>query len=353
MNQERKPLSLTRKVQLSLFTLLALTIVILFLGEAVMHLRRKAPYDNKDHDKILGWKTRGGYHAHVDAFKNKSHGTYTLDVHFASNGFRMWNQNSYDSVSETIFFIGDSYTESLECSDNALYYAFVRDNLPCHVYAYGTSGYGTTQEYLILQHYLDSVKPTRVVLQVCNNDFIDNDWELENHSNYIVGQRRPYLLNSGEITYHHPRPWFGQIKEYSLFLDYIFVHAYTFAPYLHLTERDKSLDEIAADSASFNFKNTIALTENALVKIKNLVNEHGATLYVFDADCFKPGQNLFPELCARNNIAYIRGVGEEVYSHELKGENVRAYDGYHWNSLGEEIVGRYLVSYFQQNVFAH
>lgn len=350
MNQERKPLTLTRKIQFILFTAFVVGAATILIGEAVMRITHKGPsppYDNKERDKILGWKSKGGYKAHVENFLNKSGGTYTLDVHFAPNGFRMWNETVSDSPTETFLFIGDSYTESLECPDKQLFYGVVRDSLPCTVYAYGTAGYGTTQELLVLQQYIDSIQPNRVILEVCNNDFVDNDWTLEKRCSYLVGQTRPYLLLNGKIEYYYPRSWYEHIKEYSLFLNYIFGHGYTIALALNMAERDRPLEEIVADSAHFNFKNSIALTENALQKINEVVKAHGAKLYVFDADHYSPGKTLFPELCSKHNIAYISGVAEEISRREMQGDTVRTFDAYHWNSLGEQIVGQQLVAYFR------
>ncbi len=356
MNQERKPLSLTRKIQFTLFIVFVVMLGTILLGEVVMRLTHKGltpPYNNKAHDKVLGWKSKGGYHAHLDSFLNKSGGTYTLDVHFAPNGYRMWSETVSDSSTEKLLFIGDSYTESLECPDKQLFYGVVRDSLPCTVYACGTAGYGTTQELLILQQYIDTIKPNRVILEVCNNDFVDNDWNLEKRCNYIVGQTRPYLLLNDKIEYHYPRSWFEHVKEYSLFLNYIFGHGYTIALALNMAERDRPFEEIVADSANFNFKNTIALTENALRKINETVEAHGAMLYVFDADRYEPGRTIFSELCKKNNIAYITGVADEISNREMAGDTVHAYDGYHWNGLGEQIVGQQLVSYFRQHPLSH
>ena len=47
------------------------------------------------------------------------------------------------------------------------------------VFAYGAGGYGTLQEYLILDEVVDHIRPTMLLWQFCSNDFINNDHALE------------------------------------------------------------------------------------------------------------------------------------------------------------------------------
>ena len=77
------------------------------------------------------------------------------------------------------------------------------------------------QEFMILQHYFEMIKPDIVILQMCTNDFADNYCKLERETNYKVGQKRPYMSEAGELFYD--RAWLPHkhVREYSYFLYYL------------------------------------------------------------------------------------------------------------------------------------
>ena len=60
-----------------------------------------------------------------------------------------------------------------------------KKELGIEVFAYGAGGYGTLQEYLILDEVIDEIQPTTMFWQFCNNDFTDNDHALEVASTLI------------------------------------------------------------------------------------------------------------------------------------------------------------------------
>ena len=65
-------------------------------------------------------------------------------------------------------------------------------------------GYGTMQEYLAMEQWVDKINPDLLVLEVCNNDFIDNSPEMERLAVYKVSERRPYLNADGNVFYERP-----------------------------------------------------------------------------------------------------------------------------------------------------
>jgi hypothetical protein len=46
-------------------------------------------------------------------------------------------------------------------------------------FAYGVMGYGTLQQYMILDRYLDEIQPGLIILQMCSNDLINNSLSVE------------------------------------------------------------------------------------------------------------------------------------------------------------------------------
>lgn len=101
-----------------------------------------------------------------------------------------------------------------------MYYEVIRRNLNAEIFVYGCGAHGTLQEFLALDKYFDRIKPNLVVLQVCDNDFINNSWQLEGLAAYYNDRRIwPYLIN-GQIEYRYPRAFgklivfFGQIPTF-------------------------------------------------------------------------------------------------------------------------------------------
>lgn len=348
---QSKQFSTARKIQFTLFLLFIVLLLITAVGEVIMRLQYKGPgppYDNKEKDAELGWKTKENYKFQTPEFLTSAGSTYPVNANFTRYGFRKWNEAATDSPVATIFFIGDSYTESLEASDEHVFYAVLKDSLPVRIYARGTAGYGTAQELLILRKYIDSVKPDWVVLEVCNNDFTDNSWQIEMHSTYKVSQTRPYLQADGSMEYHYPRPWYEHAKDYSLFWNMIFMRAHNTLLNLHMAKPDRDISEIAQDPACKEiYDATLNTTQQALSEIKKLTESRHAQLAVFDADDFSPGVTYFPDVCRRLNINYIDSVAQDLRAAEQRGDTIRAFDGYHCNNVGQHVIANRLIQYFR------
>ena len=167
-------------------------------------------------DKELGWLPGANYVFNgekVDA----SGQTYSVTFQTDNRGFRLFG-NHREANKKKVLFIGDSFTHAVEVSNDKTYYGILKDTLPIEVFAFGGGGYGTLQEYMILEKYLDDVKPDAIVLQLSSNDFINNHYELEARSaRNNNGMRRPYLTKNGEIIYKLP-------KSFSIIRDIAYNH---------------------------------------------------------------------------------------------------------------------------------
>jgi hypothetical protein len=79
----------------------------------------------------------------------------------------------------------------------------------CELFAYGQSGYGTLQEYLILRQHLEAVRPDVVLWQMCVNDLHNNCYYLDARSFWAFnGFPRPFL-EDGEIRIRCPHDYLG------------------------------------------------------------------------------------------------------------------------------------------------
>jgi lysophospholipase L1-like esterase len=106
-----------------------------------------------------------------------------------------------------ILVLGDSFTDGLGVASAEMWFSSLRERFPqTPIIAYGGMGYGTLQELMVLKNYKAAgVVPSKIILQLCSNDIINNYYLLERES-YL--QRapgpRPYLEN-GDITIRFPR----------------------------------------------------------------------------------------------------------------------------------------------------
>src|SRR5690606_23295006 len=121
----------------------------------------------------LGWETQAGL---VIDRELKPYGL----IHYTTGpfGFRVFGDTTAPGAA--VFVIGDSNTQAVQVSDGETYYEVAFAGLDSvSLFAYGTGGWGTLQEYLILDRYMDMIRPDLVVWQFASNDIINNDLEIE------------------------------------------------------------------------------------------------------------------------------------------------------------------------------
>ena len=95
----------------------------------------------------------------------------------------------------TIMFLGDSFVWGLDAEASERFSEFLKPRIPDYkILAAGVSGFGTDQEYLLLQRLWPKVKPAVVVLIFCT----DNDRD-DNSSNIrYEGYQKPYFTRGAD-----------------------------------------------------------------------------------------------------------------------------------------------------------
>lgn len=162
-------------------------------------------------DRELGWRATEDYQESLTGI-TKGGKPYSVHRSPGRHGFRHFGD--VNSVKPKLLIIGDSFTQATAVSDGKTYAALVGKALGMEVFAYGAGGYGTLQEYLILDRYIDEIKPALILWQFCINDFINNDNELEQNSTINNhGLTRPYLVD-GVIARRPPKPMGQQVREW-------------------------------------------------------------------------------------------------------------------------------------------
>jgi hypothetical protein len=239
-----------------------------------------------------------------------------------------------------LLIVGDSMTNGLGVPARQLYFAVLGAALDVEVFAYGGAGYGTLQEYLVVDHYLPTVRPHLVLLQTSDNDFINNAWALERasfyHNNLAV---RPYL-EGDRIVYRFP----SRLGDWSALLSHSRLAYYLVADGAligaTLAGRGwlRSVEEDVRRGVAFPpFREAAATTETLVAKLKARLD--AVPLIAFSAD---DGTAAWRPIFARQAVPFIEDVPARIRDAEARGLVVR-FDGVHWNTEGHRIVGAALA----------
>ncbi|MEO1711956.1 MAG: SGNH/GDSL hydrolase family protein, partial [Bacteroidota bacterium] len=217
MSTEKKQFSLGQRIVFSLITFLFLAFLIVAIGELGARLFYKtSPHFKKaDIHRTLGWKSKANF-VSEETRKDLGGTEYPILYQTTRDGFREFGDPNTSKTK--VFFIGDSFTQAVEVDNKQTFYQHLKDSLDLEVFAYGQAGYGNLQQSMILDQYLDEIQPDFIVWQLCDNDFIDNHYELEKVAGYNVKLRRPYLRPNGEVDYLTPTSRGTQILNASRFL---------------------------------------------------------------------------------------------------------------------------------------
>jgi hypothetical protein len=168
----------------------------LFKSKPLISARSQFDYMNMV--EVLGWIPEPNM-SHIRKSKDASGKEYDINYRTNKYGSRIFGDPKSNKTK--VFFIGDSFTQAGQVSNQKTYYAIIGSKLNnIEIFSYGVGGYGNLQEFIILDKFIDVIKPDIIVLQLCYNDFINNDYELEYRS-YMNnnGKTKPYLTLENEI----------------------------------------------------------------------------------------------------------------------------------------------------------
>jgi hypothetical protein len=297
-------------------------------------------------DDTLGWRATGNYR--FDGFHENADGTQ-YPVHITQNeyGFRMFG--NVRSKSPKILVIGDSNTQATQVSDDKTYYAYIRDSLHTEVFAYGGGGYGTLQEYMILDRYFDLIQPDLILWQYCENDFINNSAELESESKINNnGLVRPYWV-SGQIVYVLPRKYTESIRrfalEYSRLLYFVISRVDRAFGYLPLKTVET---QIFAEGAGHpGLARSVLVTDDLMLKVRARVGQVPVVAFNVGGG-YAVHTDAFRQISSRHGILFLDDVEVAIGNAEVKGIVVKAGDRAHWNETGHQIAGEVLANYLKQ-----
>lgn len=346
---KNKQLSLAKTGLFYLFFGLLMALVALLFGELITRGFKLAgkkhiltpPYDNAQKDELLGWKTKPNY-TFSGKMKDSENQPYPVDLRYDQNGFKAFGK--IQTTKPKIFFIGDSYTSSIEVSNEKAYFNLIGDSLAVEIFAYGQSGYGTLQEYLILDQYIDTIQPAIIIWQVSVNDFVDNDYELELLSGYKVGLRRPYLTMEDKIIYEQPIKMSQRLFPYTQFLSFIYKKWESYQA------KDQQIAEAYLSTHKTTpyppFTKAVLITEQVVQKIKKRLPPN-TPLIAFSADRMPPSTTEFKRIFEAAGFPFLMKPVNVLRQARADGQIVHASDKYHWNNAGHEVMANGLIEYIQ------
>jgi lysophospholipase L1-like esterase len=237
--------------------------------------------------------------------------------------------------------VGDSFTQGFGVAPDETYHAWLARELDLARSVRAGPGWGTLQEWSALEEAWERARPDVVVLQVCSNDFINNDWELERDSwanNNLSA--RPYW-ESGRALMRAPArllAWRRALAERS-------------AMYLDLERRWRRLGLVLErrrwvasteqhigrlGRAHAPFERALRTTEEIVARVAERCR--GSELVLLPADTFGPYYAEWRALAARRGLPLLTEALDDLEAAERRGVQVRAPDGAHWNAAGHRLV---------------
>ena len=244
-----------------------------------------------------------------------------VSITYADNGFKRWGDVHTSKMKMLI--IGDSMTEMPFVSNGEEWYAYLEKAFAdLELFVYGGSGYGSLQEFLVLNDFIDTVKPQVIVIQFYGNDFEDNLYDLDvNH--YPLGNHgtRPYW-EDGRTVYRLPAP-FEKIRQHSFLADRLLVVYDNFqrdkakkdlpAYFRQKFEKEKAMSKTARQRKEELHRKAVAVTKNIYALIRQRAG--GIPIYILNVN----DDPLVEEICRECQCHCIAGISRELALKEQQG----------------------------------
>lgn len=277
----------------------------------------------------LGWETAANVRLR---YTHPAFGDISMST--GPRGFRRFDDTT---VARTrMLVIGDSFTEAAQVSDGEAFFDHVARLSPgTAIFAHGTGGYGTLQEFLILDREIDSIRPDLILWQLSANDFVNNDHFLETQSPLSSRMTRPYYENG---KFEHRFAGSGAASRYSRLVRFVdariaMLRGHGFQAAGLDTEREKRPDAL---------RRSIRTTSELMGMAHARAGQTPIVAFLAEGDAF--ADSVFRELTSANGWQMIPGVIDSVAAASAAGVKVDGLprDG-HWNAAGHAIAGRVIA----------
>ncbi len=296
-------------------------------GEVLTRLLWKDPFALKTdertlsygYDRELGWfPTANSTHQFADE--------RLISIHNNADGFRDVAHGAKSS--KRIAFLGDSFVWGYDVEENDRFTEKLQGRIPSwEVLNLGVSGYGTDQEYLLLQKWFDRYQPDVLVLIFSDNDVEENTLNLV-HGGYY----KPYFEEVDHALVKRGVPVPKSIRYYRAEYPLIFKSR------LIMMLTSKYLAWAFPKHTSTN-NPTLKLVQ----QIQTYVNsQHAKFIVGFVTEIEGPKKRAF---CDATKIEYLFLLDPP----HLTWDYMYRTGGHHWTPLGHDLVCSRLYDFLQTN----
>jgi hypothetical protein len=261
-----------------------------------------------DYDAALGW-------APIPHSQSVVTTARTIHAGHNSVGFRVVEFEP--DGRPTMLFIGDSFVWGVDAEANERFTDLMRSQLSGNtIVNAGVSGYGTDQEYLLLQRIWPQIQPSIVVLTFCtDNDRLDNGTNIR-----YDGYQKPYFATAPDGTLvlrGQPVPISRQLYiKQSWLVRHVWLGRLAAFAYVEIRHPQLFVPDP---------------TERIISAMHEFVAAHGATLVVG----LQSGDDKLIHHLQREHIPYVAFNGAEAYSGRY---------GSHWTPAGHRLVAERLLA---------
>lgn len=277
----------------------------------------------------LGWETAANVGLR---YTHPAFGDIAMST--GPRGFRRFDDTT--AAKTRLLVIGDSFTEAAQVSDGKAFFDHLARLLPgVAIFAHGTGGYGTLQEFMILDRELDSIRPDVILWQLSANDLVNNDHFLETQSPLSSRMTRPYY-EDGRVE--HRFAGSGAVSRYSRLVRFIdarvaMLRGHGFQAAGLDAEREKRPDALRRSSRT---------TSELMRMARARAGPAPIVAFLAEGDAF--ADSVFRELTRENGWQWIPGIIDSVAAAKASGTKVDGLprDG-HWNAAGHAIAGRVIA----------
>lgn len=239
-----------------------------------------------------------------------------------------------------VLFLGDSFTEAAQVSDGQAYYDTFEERMRgrCSVWAAGVGGFGTAQEYRLLEKVYDRVRPDLVVWQTTGNDVSDDVFELERASgrSSMLMTRPYYDPVRDHFVMRNPAYWpLGELSRNSRLFRFLAVSGVE----LDARRQWGLLDAVSNRAGGMAAERRAALVAQGLRVMRALVVKAVRTFPRSRFVVFSVDEDHDRELAAgfaEDHVPYLAGFAARL--RESGRIDCRPADE-HWNRRGHELAG--------------
>ena len=277
----------------------------------------------------LGWETAPNVRL---SYSHPAFGPVTFTT--GPHGFRRWDGDQ--PADRRLLVIGDSYTEAAQVSAGETWFDHVARLVPSvSLFAYGTGGYGTLQELMILNRYVDSVRPDLIVWQLSANDLVNNDYFLETKNPAGARMLRPFYEN-GEVVHRFPSS--SAVVKYSRLVRFVsarvaMIRGHGFNAASLERERRNYPDAL---------ERSIGTTRLLMRRATERAGQIPIVAFVAEGDSY--ADSVLQSAAVASGWRFIPGIRDSIEAERARGLRVDGMprDG-HWNAHGHAIAGRVIA----------